>query len=61
MDDIRSPSEFLDSFKYTSCKENGSFSVVFEELAVFVSIEALSVEIVFIVDEIDLDASCCCY
>ena len=58
MNHIRSPSELLYGLEYSSGKENGSFPVVFEEIAVFIAIYALAVEVVFVVDKIHLHPGC---
>ena len=56
VDDVWSPPELLYSLKYSAGKEYGSFSVILEELAAIVAIDALAVEIVLIINEIYLDS-----
>ena len=58
MDYIWRPTKLLYGFKYTSCEEDCSFSIVFEEIAVSIVIDALAVEIILVVDEVYLH-SCC--
>ena len=54
VDHVRCPSEFLDCLENSSCKEYGSLAVILEEFAVRVAIYALTVEIVFVINEIHL-------
>ena len=58
MDYIRCPAELLDSFEDSTCKEDRSFSIVLEEVAISISIHALAVEVILVIDEIYLHAGC---
>ena len=54
VDDVRSPTELLDGLEHSSCKEDGPFTIVLEELSLFVAVNALAVEIILIINEIHL-------
>ena len=56
MDDVRGPALFLHGIQNAAGEENGAFSIVFEELAAIVPVDLLAAEIIFVVDEIYLDA-----
>ena len=58
MDDVWSPAELLYCLKHASCKEDGSFAIILEKLSVFVVINAFTVEIVLIINEIHLHPCC---
>ena len=59
MDHVRSPPELLDCLKYASCEEYCPLAIILEEFSVLVEIYALSVEVVFVVNEIYLNTFCC--
>ena len=56
MDDIGRPPQFFDGFEYAPCEKYGTFIVIGEQFSVFIPNDCFSMEIVFVVDEIDLDA-----
>ena len=56
VDDVRCPAKFFHGFQDAAGKENGTLSVVCEELALFVAVHLFAAEIVLIVDEVYLDA-----
>lgn len=54
MDYVGCPSELFDSLEHAARKKYGPFSIVFMENAVFVPVNAFSVEVVFVVNEVNL-------
>ena len=56
MDDIRGPAQFLHGFQHAAGKEDGALSIVCEELAFLVAVYLLAAEIIFVIDEVYLDA-----
>ena len=58
VDHIRCPAQLLYGLEYSSCKEDGSFGIVLEEVTVSITIYALAVEVVFVVDEVYLHPGC---
>ena len=55
VDDVRSPAGFLYGFQYATGEEDGPFPVVGEELSLLVAVGELPFEIVFVIDEVNLD------
>jgi len=54
MDNIRSPTELLDSLEHTLTEEDGTLVVVFEERTIVIVVDGFAVEVVFVVKEIHL-------
>ena len=55
MDDIGHPTQLLDSLKYTTGEENGTFTIIRIILAILVFLHLTLAEVVVVVDEVDLD------
>jgi hypothetical protein len=54
MNDVRSPSEFSNSFDHSFTEEDGAFIVVFVEVIFLIVKHRLAVEIIFVINEVYL-------
>jgi len=57
MDNVRSPTQFSDSFYDTAAEENTSFIIVFKEVTICIFDKGLALEIFFVINKINLHAA----
>ena len=56
MDDVRTPTQFLDCFQYTACIENSACIVVFIFNAVLINHLQAVLKVIVVVDKVNLHA-----